>query len=138
MGEPPAEFDGFRVVRALGRGGMGTVYLGHDTMLDRPVALKFIASPTPDQRARERFLLEARALARLQHPNVVGVYRIGEIDGRPYLAYEFVDGRALHLEAVPMTWRRALTIAVAVARGLAAAHRRGILHRDVKPANIVL
>jgi hypothetical protein len=79
-------------VRPLGAGGMGAVYLGHDRMLDRPVALKFIAAIDPDPRARERFLEEARAIARLHHPNVASIYRIGTVEDRPYLAYELVDG----------------------------------------------
>jgi eukaryotic-like serine/threonine-protein kinase len=74
---PPHEIDEFRLLRKLGRGGMGQVYVGHDTVLDRPVAIKFIASGDPDVTARERFLIEARAIARLQHPNVVAVYRVG-------------------------------------------------------------
>src|ERR1700687_6017971 len=65
---PPERFDEYRVLRALGRGAMGQVYLGHDTLLDRAVAIKFIAAVEPDERARERFLIEARAIARLQHP----------------------------------------------------------------------
>jgi eukaryotic-like serine/threonine-protein kinase len=117
---------------------MGTVYLGHDTSLDRPVALKFISARSPDRKSRDRFLVEARAIARLQHPNVVGIYRIGEVDGNPYIAYELVAGLALHELARPLPWRQALAIAVSVSRGLAAAHRRGVLHRDIKPANIML
>lgn len=135
---PPPSFDGFDVVRPLGRGGMGAVYLGHDVMLDRPIALKFIAGAHPDDKKRERFLLEARALARLQHPNVVGVYRIGQAGGRPYIAYELVDGHTLSQLPRPLPWQRALDIGLGIVRGLAAAHSRGILHRDVKPANVMV
>src|SRR5262249_2186010 len=92
---PPAELDGFRVVRQLGQGGMGTVYLGHADLLERPVALKFLASGDPTMPARERFRIEARAIARLQHPNVVQIYRVGEVHGRPYLAYELINGQSL-------------------------------------------
>src|SRR3954465_7679082 len=128
---PPGELDGFRVVRQLGRGGMGTVYLGHDDALDRPVALKFLVSSEPSAPARDRFLIEARAIARLQHPNVVGIYRVGEVLGRPYIAYEMVAGSSLDKLALPLPWARALEIGIGVARGLAAAHRRDVLHRDI-------
>ncbi|HEU4730672.1 MAG TPA: protein kinase, partial [Kofleriaceae bacterium] len=87
---PPPQLDGFRVVRPLGRGGMGMVYLGHDDVLERPVALKFLAAADPNAPARDRFLIEARAIARLHHPNIVGIYRVGEVLGRPYLAYELI------------------------------------------------
>src|SRR5262249_24579701 len=135
---PPPSFDGFEVVRALGRGGMGRVYLGHDTLLDRPVALKFIAGGEPARDARARFLVAARAIARLKPPNVVGILRIGEVLGQPYPAYELLPGRSLDRVPKPLPWPKALKIALGIARGLAAAHRRGVLHRDVKPANVML
>jgi serine/threonine protein kinase/pimeloyl-ACP methyl ester carboxylesterase/hemoglobin-like flavoprotein len=135
---PPTELDGFRVIRQLGRGGMGMVYLGHDDVLERPVALKFLATADPKIAARDRFLIEARAIARLQHPNVVGIYRVGEVMGRPYLAYELVTGQSLDELAKPVHWSRALELVLGVARGLSAAHGRDVLHRDVKPANVML
>jgi serine/threonine protein kinase/pimeloyl-ACP methyl ester carboxylesterase/truncated hemoglobin YjbI len=135
---PPAELDGFRVIRQLGRGGMGTVYLGHDDVLERPVALKFLAAADPKVPARDRFLVEARAIARLQHPNIVGIYRVGEVLGRPYLAYELIAGQSLDQLPKPVPWPRALELVLGVARGLAAAHRRDVLHRDIKPANVML
>lgn len=136
---PPGRFDDFRIVRPLGRGGMGHVYLGQDVVLDRPVALKFVAANSPDPRALERFYLEARAIARLQHPNVVSVYRIGDAGGgRPYLAYELVPGEGVDRLKIPVGWQTALHVGIGIARGLAAAHRAGVLHRDIKPANVVL
>lgn len=135
---PPSTFDDYRVIRPLGRGGMGQVYLAHDEVLDRPVALKFVAADTPDPRTIERLRVEARAIARLQHPNVVAVFRIGEVRGRPYIAYEFVEGEPLELLPKPAPWQAALRVALGLARGLAAAHRRGVLHRDIKPANVML
>jgi serine/threonine protein kinase/pimeloyl-ACP methyl ester carboxylesterase/hemoglobin-like flavoprotein len=117
---------------------MGTVYLGHDDMLDRSVALKFLAAADPEPSARDRFLVEARAIARLQHPNVVGIYRVAEVLGRPYLAYELITGQSLDVLAKPVPWLRALELVLGVARGLAAAHRRDVLHRDIKPANVML
>src|SRR5262245_16469549 len=76
---PPAAVEEYRILRPLGHGSMGQVYLGHDTRLDRPVAIKFIATPQPDGAVRDRFFVEARAIARLSHPNVVGIYRVGEV-----------------------------------------------------------
>jgi serine/threonine protein kinase/formylglycine-generating enzyme required for sulfatase activity len=134
----PLEFDGYRILKALGRGGMGEVFLAHDTVLERPVAVKFIAMGDADPRTRERFLLEARAAARIQHPNVMTVHRVGETGGRPYIVCEFVEGRALDVMPHPIEWRQVLEIALGLSRGLAAAHRLGILHRDLKPANAIL
>ncbi|HVV84532.1 MAG TPA: alpha/beta fold hydrolase [Kofleriaceae bacterium] len=135
---PPAEFDGFRVESELGHGAMGRVYLGRDLALDRPVALKFPSGADPDAAVRKRFLVEARAIARLSHPNVVSIYRIGEIAGRPYLAYEHITGRPLSELREPLRWPALLHVALGIARGLAAAHQRGVLHRDIKPANVML
>jgi len=135
---PPPAFDSFTVLRPLGRGGMGHVYLGRDRQLDRYVALKFIASRNPAPAARERFIVEARAIARLSHPNVVSVYTIGDIEGRPYIAYEFVAGHSLDRLALPLGWHMVLRLAVSAARGLEAAHAQGVLHRDLKPANIMM
>jgi serine/threonine protein kinase len=129
--EPPAVIDEFRLLRPLGRGAMGQVYAGHDTLLDREVAVKFIAALRPDERARQRFLTEARAIARLQHPNVVSIYRVGEFDGRPYLVSELVRGEPLSAVPRPVPWQQVLDIALDAARGLAAAHRQGVLHRAV-------
>jgi eukaryotic-like serine/threonine-protein kinase len=135
--QPPDEFDEFRIVRSLGVGAMGQVYLAHDLVLERPVAVKFVLAAR-DPQARARILEEARAIARLQHPNVVAIYRVADLDGHPYLVSEYVPGRALHQLERPMPWRRVLDIALDLTRGLAAAHRRGVLHRDVKPANAIL
>src|SRR5262245_66621334 len=91
---PPDEFEEYRLVRLLGRGAMGEVYLARDRLLDRPVAVKFVQAAT-DPVAREQFFEEARAIARLQHPNVVAIYRIAEVDNHPYLVSAYVRGRAL-------------------------------------------
>ncbi len=131
---PPKQFDEYRILWQLGRGGMGEVYLGHDTLLDRPVAIKFISAIDPDALMREQFLTEARAAARLQHPNVVAIYRVGEIDGRPYIISEFVRGQNLDHIKLPLPWTRVLEMSIGLARGLAAAHRRGVLHRDSSAA----
>jgi serine/threonine protein kinase/formylglycine-generating enzyme required for sulfatase activity len=135
---PPEEFDGSRIVRLLGQGGMGQVYLGHDTLLDRQVAIKFVLSPHADEEASRRFLTEARAIARLQQPNVVSIHRIGEVGGYPYLVSEFVPGQSLDKLPRPMPWQKVLEIGIGLTRALAAAHQRGVVHRDVKPANVIL
>jgi serine/threonine protein kinase/formylglycine-generating enzyme required for sulfatase activity len=135
---PPPVFDEYRLIELVGRGGMGEVYLAHDEILDRQVAVKVISGIDPDPAARDRFMLEARAAARLQHPNVLTIYRVGELDGRPYLITEFIRGKTLDRLAKPVPWRRALSLGVGLSRGLAAAHRRGVLHRDIKPGNAIL
>jgi serine/threonine protein kinase/formylglycine-generating enzyme required for sulfatase activity len=116
---------------------MGQVYLAHDLLLERPVAVKFVHTGK-DPAARARLIEEARAIARLQHPNVVAIYRVADFDGHPYLVSEYVQGRALHQLERPMASRHVLDIALDLTRGLAAAHRRGVLHRDIKPANAIL
>ncbi|HEY5936487.1 MAG TPA: serine/threonine-protein kinase, partial [Kofleriaceae bacterium] len=133
---PPESLDEYRLVRLLGRGAMGQVYLAHDQLLDRPVAVKFVRAG--DSAARARAFDEARAIARLQHPNVVAIYRVAETAGHPYLVSEYVRGTTLDELARPVAWKKVLTLAIDLARGLAAAHRSGVLHRDVKPANAIL
>ncbi|MCC7384825.1 MAG: protein kinase [Deltaproteobacteria bacterium] len=135
---PPPTFEEYSLVRALGHGEMGEVYLAHDNLLDRPVAAKFIASLKQDGHQRTRFMIEARAAARIQHPNVVAVYRVGEIDAHPFLISEFMRGIRLDELETPVPASRALDIAIGLARGLSAAHRKGVLHRDIKPANAML
>ena len=134
---PPDEFEEYRLIRLLGRGATGDVYLARDALLDRPVAVKFVQAAR-DPVARARFFNEARAIARLQHANVVAIYRIAEIDRHLYLVSEYVRGRPLDQLDRPAPSRRVLEIALDLARGLAAAHRCGVLHRDVKPANAIL
>jgi hypothetical protein len=134
---PPPVVDELHIEAPIGRGAGGQVFRAIDTRLDRPVAIKFLAVE-PGAGTRERFALEARALARLSHPNVVTVYRAGEVAGRPFLVSELVRGKSLNRVAKPMAWREALEIATGLVRGLGAAHRAGVLHRDIKPANAIL
>ena len=136
--EPPELVDGFRVLAPLGKGGMGKVYLGREIELDRLVALKFMTVPAFVTRARERFLAEARALARLEHRNIVRVFRIDEHEGHPFIAYEYVRGENLERLLKPVRWQTALAICTRVARALGAANDAGLLHRDVKPANVMI
>jgi formylglycine-generating enzyme required for sulfatase activity len=134
--QPPAGFDEYRLISPLGSGRMGVVYLAHDELLERHVAVKFI--PTIDDDALARFLVEARAAARLQHPNITTLYRVGQLDDRPYLIYEYVRGTSLDKIPRPIEPAEVLRIAIDLTRGLAAAHRRGVLHRDIKPGNAIL
>jgi serine/threonine protein kinase/tetratricopeptide (TPR) repeat protein len=132
----------YRLIGVLGTGGMGTVYRAHDTRLDRVVALKFLPAYLSAQpEARERFLVEARAAAALEHPNVCSVHEIGNTaDGRPFIAMVCYDGETLRerLARGPLPAAEAVGVAVQIARGLGTVHARGILHRDVKPGNIML
>lgn len=123
-------------MRAIGRGRTGRVFLAHDTLLERPVAVKFIPALGPN--ALARFLVEARAAARIQHPNVVTLYRVGQLEEQPYLVSEFIRGMSLDRLPKPQPWERVLAMGRDLARGLSAAHRRGVLHRDIKPGNAVL
>ncbi|MBL9006874.1 MAG: SUMF1/EgtB/PvdO family nonheme iron enzyme [Myxococcales bacterium] len=133
----PEQVDEYRLLRPLGNGAMGMVFLAEDKSLDRQVAIKFISEAEPDQASRERFLREARAIARLTHPNVVAIHRIGEVAGRPYLVSEFVRGQSLDKLPRPVSSQLGLSIAIDLTRGLQAAHQRGVLHRDIKPANAI-
>ena len=132
----------YRLDRPLGHGGMATVYLARDTELDRPVAVKVLAeNAAGDDGLRERFVREARLAARLSHPNVVSVYDAGEEDGRPYLVMEHVQGETLagvlaRRGRLPPEEVRGL--ALQAARGLAHAHAAGLVHRDIKPQNLLL
>ena len=135
------QVDHFKVLRLLGRGGMGEVYLARDTKLGRRVALKLV-HPTllAAPRALERFLFEARATARFSHPNIVTIHHVGSVADRPYVALEYVPGQSLRQrlkEQRPGT-PEAMRVGLAVAEALAEAHRRGILHRDLKPDNVLI
>lgn len=135
---PPAVFHDFEIVRPLGAGSMGTVYVARDRRLGRLVAIKFIADTGSDPHARRRFAREARALARCQHPNVVSLFRVGAIGERPYLVCELISGYRLDAVIHPLQWRDAASIAVGLARAVAAAHARGVIHCDIKPSNVMI
>jgi WD40 repeat protein/tetratricopeptide (TPR) repeat protein len=132
---------GYEILGELGRGGMGVVYRARQVRLNRPCALKMILGGAhADAPAAVRFLAEAEAVARLQHPNVVQIHHVGEADGLPYFELEYVDGGSLEkaLDGTPWHERRAAELVEALARGVAEAHRLGIIHRDLKPANVLL
>lgn len=131
---PPEQFDEYRLIRALGRGGMGQVFLCHDTKLDRRVAVKFIRGLEVHPEARQRFETEARAIARLEaHNNVVAVYRLGDYAGHPYIVYQYISGQSLDSLPKPISYQEALRIGIGLSRGLCAAHKQRVLHRDIKP-----
>lgn len=131
----------YRIIRRLGSGGMGDVYLAEDTSLRRHVALKFIGLAfTASADARSRFVREAQAAARLNHPNIVTIHEVGEHNGRPFFCMEHVEGESLKalIARAPQTAGRAIDLAIQIAGGLAAAHHLGVVHRDIKPANILI
>jgi eukaryotic-like serine/threonine-protein kinase len=132
--------DRYRLIDEIGRGGMSVVWRAHDEVLDRLVAVKLLA-PVDDIRLRARLRDEARAAGRLNHPRIAQVYDYGEAGaGRPYIAMEFVDGEPLsrRLDDPPMPWSTAVSVGAQVADALRAAHRRGLVHRDIKPDNVMI
>jgi len=132
---------GYQILGELGRGGMGVVYRARQVLLNRPCVLKMIlAGAHAGVEATVRFLAEAEAVARLQHPNIVQIHHIGEADGLPFFELEYVPGGSLdrRLNGAPWPARRAAELIESVARGVAEAHRMGIVHRDLKPGNVIL
>jgi serine/threonine protein kinase/WD40 repeat protein len=139
--KPPPGVPGYEIVRELGRGGMGVVYLARDVRLKRPVALKMLLGGTHAEQADlARFRAEAEVVARLRHPNIVQIYEIGEINGLPYLALEYLPGGVLYqkLQGKPQAPREAAGVIEVLARAIQHAHDQGIVHRDLKPANVLL
>jgi len=132
----------YRLESKLGSGGMSTVYLAQDEVLDRPVAVKLLHREISEEADQlERFRREARAAARLSHPNLVGVIDAGEDEGRPYIVFEYVDGDTLkqRIQADgPLRTDEAVAYAIEIGRGLIAAHGRKLVHRDVKPQNVLI
>ena len=138
----PREFGRYRIIERLGEGGMGSVYLAHDTQLDRQVALKVPHfRPEEGPEMVERFYREARAAAALEHPNLCPVHDVGEIDGIPYLTMAYIDGQALS-EFIdpekPLPQRQVAAAVRKLAVALQEAHAHGVVHRDLKPANVMI
>src|SRR5262249_51606140 len=129
------------VLGELGRGGMGVVYRAVQLGFKRTVALKMIlAASHAGKEDRDRFRTEAEAVARLQHPNIVQVYDVGEHEGKPYFSLEFCPGGSLEgkLDGTPLSPRPAAELVEALARAVHHAHEKGVIHRDLKPANVLL
>jgi eukaryotic-like serine/threonine-protein kinase len=131
----------YKVIDEIGRGGMGVVYEAEDVKLKRSVALKFLPPHLAgSDELRERFLIEARAAAALSHPNICVIHEVGESEERPYIAMEYVEGETLRerVRKGPLKPEEALDITAQVAAGLGEAHHKGIVHRDIKSANIMV
>jgi serine/threonine protein kinase len=132
----------YKIISAIGKGGMGEVYLAEDTKLDRKVAIKFLNEEfSKDADKLRRFVQEAKAASALNHPNILTIHEIGEIDGKNYIATELIDGKTLrdhlsHKESLQLN--QILKIGVQVSEALSAAHHAGIIHRDIKPENIMI
>ena len=131
----------YKILEKLGEGGMGEVYLAQDTSLDRKVALKFLPQEMQqDEAARERFLVEAKASAALDHPYICQIYEVGEINGKDFMAMEYVRGVTLEdkLRQGALPLEEGLQLAAKIAEAIEAAHRQQIVHRDLKPSNIMI
>jgi hypothetical protein len=137
----PRPFGAYELLEEIGRGGMGVVYKARQVGLNRLVAVKMIRGGTHvGADALGRFRVEGKAIARLQHPNVVQIFEVGDLNGLPYFSLEFVDGSSLarKLAGEPQPPRYAAALVQAIARGIQAAHERGIVHRDLKPHNVLV
>jgi hypothetical protein len=134
------QVSGYKVEAVLGRGGMGVVYRARHLALKRIVALKMLAAGHPHPDERSRFRAEAEAVARLQHPNIVQIHEVGEADGRPFFALEYVAGGSLaeRLAGQPLPPRDAARLVAALAEAMHLAHSHNLVHRDLKPANVLL
>ncbi len=131
---------GYELRGVLGEGGMGTVYRAHDPTLDRPAAIKVIRAKALSPEGKDRFLREARACSRINHPNIITVYAAGEEDGMPYMAMELIDGRTLRdlIDEGGIDWRTATRWVINLLDALERLHADGIVHRDLKPENIMV
>ncbi len=137
---PGTQIGPYRIEGLLGSGGMSEVFRAVDSKFNRPVAIKFLSAHLADAAARHRFQREAQMASSLNHPHILTVHDAGDFEGRQYLVTEFVDGGTLKewLKEEKRTWRQSVELLTGVADGLATAHAAGILHRDVKPANILV
>jgi serine/threonine protein kinase len=141
MSSAPFKIGQFQVLRQVGSGGMGAVYLGRDADLDRQVAIKVIRQEIHDQAILDRFFREARAAAALRHPNIITIYASGEHEHQPYIVMEFVDGESfadIIKQKRSLSLSQKLSYLEQVCAGLSVAHRAGIVHRDIKPANVMV
>ena len=138
---PGSKLGPYEIIREIGSGGMGLVYLARDTRLDRDVAIKVLPEKMADNtEALARFEREAKAIAALSHPNVLSIFDVGNEEGVSFVVTELLEGETLrqHIRGSAVPWRKAIDYGAAIADGLAAAHAKGVIHRDLKPENIFL
>lgn len=135
---PPEAFDGYRVRSRLGAGHMGQVFLGYDEMLDREVAIKFMRPEKLSPQSTQQFLDEAKAIARTQHQNIASVYRAGILDDIPYIVLEYIQGQPLSRPPCPMPVEKSLETLAAITKALSVVHKKGVVHGDIKPGNILI
>jgi len=131
----------YRIVEKIGAGGMGEVYLAEDTELDRKVALKFLPPHLcHDEDCRKRFMREARAIAKISHPNIITIYEVAEFNGRPYLSIELIEGPSLKvkIKGDKLDLKYVLNLAIQIGEALSEIHHSGVVHRDIKPSNILI
>src|SRR3989440_1497660 len=131
----------YEIRSKIGAGGMGEVYLAQDTELDRKVAIKFLSKNlVADEQARKRLVREARAAARLDHPNICSIYEVSEVEGHSFIVMQHVEGETVdvRMKRKPFDLSESLSISSQVAEALAEAHAHGIIHRDIKPSNILI
>src|SRR5687767_14743547 len=142
MQQPPEKIDKYQILSVLGKGAMGVVYHAYDPVVKRDVAIKLLSSiGSEETELISRFEREVRLAGGLRHPNIVTIYDLGNHDGRPYIAMEYLLGRDLQQvikQKSELTFEQRVEIILQIAKGLDAAHTKGIIHRDIKPANIRL
>ena len=138
----PAHIDRFKIVKELGKGSQGVVYLATDPRLERHVAIKTLDRHISENEDKKRRLIrEAKTVSKLQHPNIIPVYDVGENRGKPYLVFEYVEGislRDLIKKEGQIVVHRAVTLMRQILDGMAYAHQQGVVHRDMSPANILI
>ncbi|MFC2161003.1 serine/threonine protein kinase [Acidobacteriota bacterium] len=141
MPEPGDRLKHYKIEKLIGKGGMGEVYLAHDSQLDRKVAIKFLPPElAADEPTKTRFEREAKAAAALDHPFICKVYESGEEGGKSYIVMEYIEGQNLQerMDAKPLSLIDSLKIALEISEALEKAHKKGIIHRDLKPPNIMI
>jgi serine/threonine protein kinase len=139
--QPNSIISHYRIISSLGAGGMGEVFLAEDSKLDRKVAIRVLPPESvADKHLKKRLLKEARAIARVDHPNICAIYEVGEENGKSFIVMQYVEGQNLsaRIKSRPLLLKETLDVATQVANALAEAHGRGVIHRDIKPQNIIL
>jgi serine/threonine protein kinase len=139
--QPNSTISHYRIISSLGAGGMGEVFLAEDTKLDRKVAIRVLPPESvADKHSKKRLLKEARAIAKVDHPNICAIYEVSEENDKSFIVMQYVEGQNLsaRIKSRPLLLKETLDVATQVANALAEAHGRGVIHRDIKPQNIIL